>query len=200
MHAGLGAVGLTVAVLVGAMVTPAPVAAHCDSMDGPVVAAARRALETGEVAAVLAWVRAEDEAEIRSALERTREARRGGGVAAELADRWFFETVVRVHRLGEGAPYTGLRPAGGPVDPGIAAAERALADGTAEVLAPRLAEHLTEAVLQRFEAVRARADHDPGDVEAGREYVEAYVAWIHFVEAIVAVVHGHEAHGAEGGG
>jgi hypothetical protein len=30
--------------------------------------------------------------------------------AKELADMYFFETLVRIHCAGEGAPYTGLKP------------------------------------------------------------------------------------------
>ena len=96
--------------------------AHCDSMDGPVVQAARLSLAMGNPAPALAWVRREDEGEIREAFERTLAVRALGGSATELAELWFFETLVRVHRVGEGEPYTGLKPAGTPVPAGIAAA------------------------------------------------------------------------------
>lgn len=187
------------AALVASLTLPGAAAAHCDSLDGPVVNAARSALQQGDVALVLGWVRAGDEAEIREAFDRTLQVRRSGGPAADLADRWFFETLVRVHRAGEGAPYTGLKPAGTDVSAGIEAAEDALHAGTVEGLAPRLAEHVSAAVRERFEHVHRLADHDPADVEAAREYVEAYVTYIHFVEELVAVVHGHGTHGAEAG-
>jgi len=183
--ATLGMVGLA---------TPAPVAAHCDSLDGPVVTAARAALAQGDVRLALAWVRPQDEAEIRDAFRRTVEARSPGGPAAELADRWFFETLVRVHRAGEGAPYTGLRPAGEAPAPGVAAADEALRAPSADALSARLAEHVAVAVAERWEAVSRLAAHDPADVEAGRAWVEAYVAYVHFVEELVALVHGGDAH------
>ena len=50
---------------------PTRVLAHCDGLDGPVVAAARQALDTGNPAHVLIWVQAKDELEIRTAFERT---------------------------------------------------------------------------------------------------------------------------------
>lgn len=189
----------TLALTLGALALPSPAAAHCDSMDGPVVTAARAALAAGDVALVLGWVRADDEPEIREAFARTLEVRRGGGTAAELADRWFFETLVRVHRAGEGAAYTGLKPAGYEPEQGIAAADQALHAGTAEALAPRLGEHVAAAVEERFQRVHGLADHDPSDVEAVRAYVEAYVAYIHFVEELVALVHGGPAHTDEAG-
>lgn len=189
----LGPAALVVAAL---MATAAPASAHCDGLDGPVVKAARQALAEGRVEPALAWVRADDEAEVREAFARTLEVRLAGGPAAELAERWFFETLVRVHRAGEGAPYTGLKPAGLPLEPGVAAAERALAEGSLDRVLPSLTAHVEEALRERFAAVQARAGHPASDVEAARAYVAAYVEWIHFVEALAAVVHEGPGHGA----
>jgi len=192
------ALAAVIAALLGwGLARPAPVAAHCDSMDGPVVTAARAALERGSVELALAWVLPRDEGRIRDAFARTLEVRKAGGEAEALADLWFFETLVRIHREGEGEPYTGLKPAGEEPAPGIAAADRALEAGTAEELAPGIADHVADAVRERFERVRALAGHDPTDVVAARAYVHAYVEYIHFVERIVDAV---EARGhAEGG-
>src|SRR5512139_54570 len=119
--------------LAAALLAPGVGRAHCDTLDGPVVNAARAALDSGKLAPVLAWVRAEDEAEIRDAFARARTVRAAGKDAKALADRWFFETVVRVHRAAEGAPYTGLKPAGTP-DPAVAAADRIVAGGDPKAL------------------------------------------------------------------
>jgi Family of unknown function (DUF6448) len=99
---------------------------HCDSLDGPVVGAARAALEAGDVALVLPFVPERDEADVRSAFTDVTRVRAMGDEARAVADRFFFETVVRVHRAGEGASYTGLKPAGTPVSPVIPIAEEAL--------------------------------------------------------------------------
>ncbi len=190
--------GAMLATLLGwGLARPAPVAAHCDSMNGPVVMAARAALERGTVELVLAWVRPQDEEHIRDAFARTLEVRKAGGEAEALADLWFFETLVRIHREGEGEPYTGLKPAGQEPAPGIAAADRALEAGTADGLAPEIADHVADAVRERFERVRALARHDVSDVVAARAYVHAYVEYIHFVERIVEAV---EAQGHVEGG
>lgn len=187
----LAAVFLTL----GGLGWPAPVAAHCDSMDGPVVKAAQAALEAGEVAPVLAWVRPEDEAQIRRAFQRTLEVRQLGSEARGLADLWFFETLVRVHREGEGAPYTGLKPAGYEPPSGIGAADRALAASDVDGLAAQLSDHVAEALRESYERVHALRDYEPGDVEAGRRYVQAYVEYIHFVEKLHGLIHGGaEAH------
>lgn len=180
------------------MTNPAPVAAHCDSMGGPVVTAARAALKQGKVELVLAWVLPQDEALIRDAFARTVSVRRAGGESMALADLWFFETLVRVHRAGEGEPYTGLKPAGQEPEEGIAAADRALAAGTVDALAPKIAEHVAEGIRERFERVQALSTYDPGDVAAARAYVHAYVEYIHFVEGIVEAAHA-EGHSGEAG-
>lgn len=48
------------------LVTSNIISAHCDSMEGPVVKASRKALETGNVNYVLVWVKTEDEKEIKN--------------------------------------------------------------------------------------------------------------------------------------
>ena len=121
---------LVTIVLIG--LTPARALAHCDGLDGPVVKAAQRALETGNPALVLIWVQDKDEREILTAFEQTLAVRELSPQARELADRFFFETLVRVHRAGEGAPFTGLKPAGRDLGPAIPAADEAVRTGSIE--------------------------------------------------------------------
>src|SRR5688572_7912286 len=106
-----------------AFLAPDSAFAHCDSLDGPVVKAAQKALDTQNVDLVLVWGRPEDESEIRIAFNKTLAVRTLGQMAKELADRYFYETVVRLHRAGEGAPYTGLKPAGRDLGQAIPAAD-----------------------------------------------------------------------------
>ncbi len=102
-----------------------PAGAHCDTLDGPVVVAAQKALDTGDVNPVLIWVQEKDEAQIREAFNKTLSVRKLSPEANDLADMYFFEMLVRVHRAREGAPYTGLKPAG--LDRGaVGAADKAL--------------------------------------------------------------------------
>ncbi len=157
--------------------------AHCDSMEGPVIAQAREALLEGDVTPTLKWVEAEHEAEIRRTFAHVMEVRTMGGEAAELADRYFFETLVRIHREGEGAPYTGLRPVGD-LEPIYAAADHALIEGSADHLAAHLAENVEKAIKERFAAAFAKSPSAEANVEAGRDYVMAYVEYMHLVEAI----------------
>ena len=105
-------------------------AAHCDTLDGPVVASARIAIEKGDVTPVLMWVRDAHESMIRDVFARTLAVRSKGPEARDLADTYFFETLVRVHRDSEGAPFTGLNPAGTDLGPALIEADRSLESGS----------------------------------------------------------------------
>jgi hypothetical protein len=172
-------------------------AGHCDGMDGPVVTLARKALETGNVNLVLPWVQAKDEGQIRHAFEHTTAVRKISSEARDLADMHFFETLVRVHRAGEGAPYTGLKPAGRDLGPAIPAADKALEDGSIDQVVHIITDAIQAGLRTHFERVMSKRNFDPNDVEAGREYVEAYVPYIHYVErlyqAASGAAHGHYA-------
>lgn len=157
--------------------------AHCDAIDGPVVSRAQQALETGNVNLVLGWVQKKDEPEIRAAFERAAAVRKHGGAAKDLADYSFFETLVRVHRAGEGAAYTGLKPAGH-IEPAVAAADRSIATGQLKPVARMIQERLEHGLHQQFEAVTATRNHKPDDVDAARAHVNAYVQYVHYVEAL----------------
>lgn len=186
--------GLTVAmVLALTLALPGLCRAHCDSLDGPVIAEARAALDQSDVTPVLKWVGPEDEAQIRDAFDKAVAVRQLGPEAKNLADDYFFETLVRVHRAGEGAPYTGLKPAG-MIEPAILKADQALAGGSVDELADAIGAHAAEGIRERFaRAVEARK-HAAENVEAGREYVEAYVTYVHYVEGIASVIHGAAHH------
>jgi hypothetical protein len=150
---------------------------HCDSLDGPVVTAARQALDAGDVDLVLPFVPAVGEAEVRAALERAMPVRALGPQARETADQLFFETVVRVHRAGEGAPYTGLKPAGLSVGPVIPLAERAVEKDSADQLADFLSDTLREELRHRLHQVHDLANHRDRSLEDAREYVEAMLGF-----------------------
>ena len=176
-----------------AVLTAATASAHCDSLDGPVVEAARKALASGEVALVMPWVQTKDESAIRQAFSRTLKVRKLNPEAENLADTWFFETLVRIHRAGEGAPYEGLKPAGGDPGPAITAAEKAIAAGSDEALAKMLTAAASEGLHHRFHRVLEARDYKPADVNAGRTYVAAYVDFIHYAERLhQALAAGHQ--------
>ncbi len=169
--------------------------AHCDTMDGPVVTAAKAAIEKGDPTPVLKWVAKEHEDEIKAAFGRTLAARKASPEARDVGDTWFYETLVRVHREGEGMPYTGIKPSGTFPGPGVTEADEALASGNVDALAKTLADAVSDGVKTRFaRALDARKRADKS-VDAGREYVAAYVEFLHYVEgmheAAAGSAHGH---------
>ncbi len=189
---------------------PQKISAHCDGLDGPVVYAAKKALETGNVVPVLIWVQKKDEKTIEDAFRKTLDLRKLGPQAKELADTHFFETLVRVHRAGEGAPYTGLKPAGRDIGPVLPAADKAMENGKIEPLAKLLRQLIEQGLHEQFAQVMAKKDFKQDDPKAGREFVAAYVTYIHYVERLYEAVkqgaHGHypegegeEVHGQAGG-
>ena len=151
---------------------------HCDSLDGPVVKPARQALDEDNVDVVLPYVPAWGEAEVVEAFNRVLPLHRMGGEAKAVADLHFFETVVRVHRAGEGAPYTGLKPAGLDEGPIIPVADRAIETGSADDLVRALTDVVREEVAKRFADVMARKAHEHGPVSEAREYVEAMLGLV----------------------
>jgi hypothetical protein len=169
--------------------------AHCDTLDGPVVGEARKALDTGNVNLVLGWVQKKDEAEIRGAFQKAVAVRKTGAAAKDLADHYFFETLVRVHRAGEGAPYTGLKPAG-EIEPAIAAADKSIETGKLEPVAKLVKERVEQGLHQQFDTVASKKKYNPNDVAAARSFVGAYVEYVHYVERLydaAGVSHGEHA-------
>lgn len=181
------------AALAAALFFPAaPAAAHCDSVEGPVVVDAKGALEKGDVAPVLKWISAAQEPAIREAFRKTLAVRKLGAEAREVADTAFFETLVRLHRETEGAAYTGLKS--GVKEPAfIGQLESALTSGSVDAFSKLVGEHAAAGIQGRFAkalAAKKSADASPAD---GRSYVAAYVELMHYTKAIVEAVHADHA-------
>ena len=183
------------------LIVAAPLFAHCDSVTGPVIVDAQKALAARDVTPLLKWVPASAESEIRDAFQRTLTVRAESAAAKEIADRWFFETVVRVHRASEGEPFTGLKGAEVPVEEGIEMADVAIESGSLEKVEAALLAEVSAGLRKRFAEVKEAKKHAEHNTEAGRHFVEAYVSFIHYVErlhqsATVSSAHGvkHDEH------
>jgi hypothetical protein len=164
--------------------SPRSAQAHCDTVDGPVVKEAQAALESKDVTPVLKWVRPDKEGEIREAFQHALGVRELGPEARALADRFFLETLVRIHREGEGAPYTGLKTAGTVVDPAVAASDTALETGSVAPVAKLITAEVERGLRDRYaEAAQARK-HAAESIDKGRQYVAAYVEFVHYAERL----------------
>lgn len=189
----LGSVSAAVIILISVFAGSA--LAHCDAMDGPVITLATKALEKGDVNLVLPWVEKEKEYEIRKAFALASAVRGKGAKERQLADQYFFETLVRVHREGEGASFTGLKPAGLDLGPAIPTADKALETGDPKPLLRLIERKIHEGIHKYYTEAKAKKAHAGESVEAGRDYVQTYVTYVHFVErlykdATTPMVHG----------
>lgn len=192
------AVAAVAAVVAGVfMLFPKKVSAHCDTMDGPAVKDGKKALETGNINYAYKWILAEYETELKEVFEKALKARKQGSDAEEVADRWFLENFVRIHRAGEGAGYDGLKPSGTILEPVVVAADKSIEIGDMSPLKGLITEEEYQALEEKFEKAIALKDFDVNDVNASRAYVHAYVTFFKMAEG---EEHDHgDAHGHEHG-
>ncbi len=156
--------------------------AHCDTMDGPTVADGRKAMESNNVNYVLKWVQPDYEAAITEVFQLSMKVKDLGPESKDLAEQYFFSELVRMHRAGEGAPFDGLKPSGTPIDERVLAADESIAAGSLSPLKGMMEEEQLPELTERFEKVMELKDFDVNDVDAGREYIEAYVSFFKFAE------------------
>jgi len=156
--------------------------AHCDTMDGPLIKDAKIAIDKNNVNYVLKWVQPENETEIKEAFFLTMKVRKSGADARNLADKYFFETVVRLHRSGEGVPFTGVKPSGTPIDEKILAADKSIEKGNLSPIKDLVPKEMLPELEVRFNKVMSLKDFDVNNVSEGREYIEAYVQFFKFAE------------------
>lgn len=165
--------------------------AHCDTMDGPTAIDGMKALETKNINYALKWIMPEYEEELVNIFELSLKVRKLNDDAKELADRYFLENLVRIHRMGEGASFTGLKPAGGPIDEKVAAADKCIELGNLSPLEDLVSPEKIPELEKRLQKALTLKDFDLNDVQAGREYIKAYVSFFKFAEG--------EDHDHEGG-
>lgn len=171
---------------------------HCDTLDGPVVTAAKAALKAGNVNLILPWAPKKAEGKIKRAFEKTLRVRKLSKAAADLADYWFFETVVRLHREGEGASYMGLKPAGLDWGPVVKKAEKTLKNGNPKEVIAFLQRTVDEELQKRFKHAMEKKDFDKNDVAAAREYVQASLGFVLHSHGLYEYAKGGGAHSEEG--
>ncbi|MDD1698020.1 MAG: DUF6448 family protein [Methanoregula sp.] len=171
------------AAIISCFVVSGSAYSHCDTIDGPVVLTAKKALDNGDVTPVLKWVKKEEEKDIREMFQKTLAVRSLSPQAKEMADMYFFETLVRIHRAGERQPYTGLKPAG-ELDPVIAKADKSIETGSVDELAKDISNEVAGGIRKKFELAMEKKKEADKNIDAGREFVEAYVIYLHYMEGI----------------
>jgi len=172
---------------------------HCDTRDGPVVKAAKKALETGNLNYVLIWIPKESEKELKAIFEKTLRARKAGKDAQDVADDWFFENSIRLHRAGEGAAYTGMKPAGLSEGPVVPRAEKAIETGDPKDAIAFILKTIEDDLTIRFHHVMEKKKYDVNDVAAGREFIAAFIGWVVYSHHLYISVAGAAGHGEQHG-
>lgn len=176
---------------------------HCDTIDGPVVLAAKKALATGNINYINIWVPEQLEKELHVAFNKTLAVRSLGSKVRELADYWFWETAVRLHRAGEGEGFTGLKPAGLSEGPVVPRADKDIKRGSNTSDAVEYTIHaIKDELLKRYHHVLEKKRYNVDNVHAGREYIKAYINFVvytHHLYSIVTESHGKDVHEGNGG-
>lgn len=168
--------------LIMVLVLPKKASAHCDTMDGPTAIDGKKTLETKNINYALKWISPDYEEELLKIFELSIKVRSLSPEAQELADRYFLENLVRIHRAGEGAPFEGLKPSGIPIDEKVAAADKSIEIGNLSPLEGLVSHEEMHELEERFKKVVSLKDYDVNDVKAGRAYIEAYVSFFKFAE------------------
>lgn len=163
-------------------IVPTSASAHCDTMDGPVISDAKKAIETNNLNYALKWVLPDGDQELTEAFELAMAVRGLSPEAQELADKYFYDNFVRIHRAGEGAPYTGVKPYGTPMEEVVIAADKSIEVGNLSPLKELVPAAIMPELQERLDKVLATIDFDVDDVNAGREHIEAYVQFFHLAE------------------
>ena len=170
-----------------------PASAHCDSYDGPALVDAEKALLTNNVDLILKWIDVDMEDEVVPLFHKTYSLKNGDKEIYEIVKKHFFETFIRLHREMEGAPFTGLKPAGTTAHITVMS-DKALKTGDLKNLLKVLNNHINSQLQEKYDKTKALYKVKDNSVEEGRAYVEAYVDYTHSLEAVHDILSGDVAH------
>lgn len=184
---------LLLSVILLLFASPQIASAHCDSYDGPVIKDALKALEQQNVELVLKWVEPKYDEIITDKFNQTLKLKGSNEEVNKILRTHFLETLVRLHREGEGASFTGLKPANS-MTPMVEMADNSLEKNDINYVVNAVNSHLTEVLKERFAKAIELSKTKDNSVEQGRAYVEAYVEYTHTLEALEHILHGSMSH------
>lgn len=169
--------------------------AHCDAENGPVAEDARKALKTDDFSKVAIWVGEDQNAELKKLFKDALKVYKMGGEAKELAENYFIESSIRLHRAAEGMPYTGVKPAQ-PLPEDIKLAEKTLKTGNIKPLVEFLNSEIeTESKKWFQKAYDSKEAYKGESVAKGREWVDAYVKYVIYVHNLYKTIKAGPPHG-----
>jgi hypothetical protein len=140
---------------------------------GPMMKAARMALESGNARHILIWVPEGSENTLKNLLEKACCERYSQ--KSKAAD-WYFETVQRLHRSGMQSNYSGIEDVIFGEIPVIRKADEAIETGNFEQLSGLVPVMDISELRQRFDTIREMRNYP--DLSAGRTFVSAYLEFM----------------------
>jgi hypothetical protein len=168
---------LVCSIVFAATVCSPRAAAERDLADEIVAQAARDALRTGDFTPIVIWVQKPQEQALHAAFRQTQAVRVLNREARELADEYFVDVAVRLHREAERDLFDG---------PARRAATRALAEHDGEIVVDVIVDRMRANLRARLRDVAQRRDFARGDVAGGRAYVASYTAFLRYAAALYA--------------
>lgn len=152
-----------------------------DSHNGPMMIAAKRALETGKAHHILIWIPEKSENTLKNLLEKVCCKRR---IQADGHDRivdWYFETISRFHS-GYYGPHNLNISTKTPEEKSIIfLVESACESGNFEEITTVIRDTPTGEMRQRFDDVMKKRNYCEENIAAGRVYVSVFTYFIAFV-------------------
>ncbi len=103
---------------------------------------------------------------------------KAGKDAKEVADDWFFENTIRLHRAEKEHRTPGMKPAGLSEGPVVPRAEKAIETGDPKESIGFILKTVEDDLTHRFHHVMEKKKYDVNDVAAGREFIEAFIGWV----------------------
>jgi hypothetical protein len=172
---------MTILLSLGLWMTPQHAFSHCDSYDGPVIKDALKALGQNNPDLVMKWIDSQHEKEITNLFNKTLKYRSGDQEIYSLLEKHFLETLVRIHREGEGEPYTGLKAAGS-TEEIIQLTDTALEEKDFEGFLLKFDAKADSVLREKYQKVAQLEKVKDQSAEQGREFVAAYVDYTHTIK------------------
>ena len=172
-----------IALFLGMIINHSQSFSHCDTESGPVIKAAKQAIKTGNVNYILIWVQKDDSEKIIEVFNKTILNIKKDPTNQENYEKELFTTLLKVHREGEGAEFSGIKDDNTVLKP-IKMADSAIDDGSIKEVSKMVTNHIERVITEKFTELEHARQFDVNDVEAGREYVRKYVEFMHLIEGL----------------
>jgi hypothetical protein len=152
--------------------------------NGPVMRAAKMALETGNADHILIWVPEESENTLKNLLEKTCCERTTQRKARNHSIEWYLQTINRLHSEYYRPHDLNISTKTPEERKTILLVERACETGNFDEIATVMQITSDEEIRQRFNDVLNKSNYDMDNIAAGRAYVSAFTDFIACINSL----------------